>query len=360
MSTLIASSKAFTNSLTTDKKILPTQTFALSSNKAAGVEYVTSTSTSSQNKTKKLILIRHGLSLSNEDMDRPGNRWGDPTFIDDASLVDTLLSEKGISQAASLRHKLRHRFVIGGGSSSIRDNDGAIDNNDPNGNGDHDQSNAIQVDDNLLVVTSPLTRCIQTMNIGVLPNIVLSDNNVTVDQVDKLANNKKVSKELNSNLNLNLNVKVLVQPLARERVYTASDTGRGVKELKKLFPHLDFDTCFQEDPSVDGEKWWYTHTSDNDIDSQNNERPYEEWRPYGDGQYYAVPGEPEYVFNQRMVRLFNWIKSREEQTIILVCHWAVILWLTGEEVGNCDVKELDFDRLVLKKDALLTSSTYNW
>ena len=53
-------------------------------------------------------------------------------------------------------------------------------------------------------------------------------------------------------------VKIVVQPLTTEQVYTASDTGRPVAELRKDYPHLDFDTYFQI--SVDQKSWWYTHT----------------------------------------------------------------------------------------------------
>lgn len=276
-------------------------------------------------KQKKLLLIRHGTSLANEFMDRPGNRWGDKTFTDDMSLVDASLSQTGISQANILQRTLSNRFVL----PKVVDDNG---NSDSNNMGDV-ASDVIQVDDNLLVVTSPLRRCIETMTIGVLPNLLLT-NDCNSNNTKNDNDNDDEKKEDNSK-----SFKIVVQPLARERVYTASDTGRPISELEKDYPHLDFVTCFQS--PIDQNSWWYTH-------DKNSTTPYQEWRPFGDGQFYAVPGEPIGEFNERMVQLFHWIESREEQTIILVCHWGVIRWFTGEDVKNCHVKELNFDNLVLK------------
>ena len=263
--------------------------------------------TNNKKKGKRLILIRHGTSIANEFMDRPGNRWGDATFTDDGNLVDAPLSQTGIIQAKELQEKMKQFFHHYDST------------NDNNMDGTKYKSQQINIDNNLLVVTSPLTRCIETMMIGVIPNLVSPEHDITM--------------------------KMVVQPLATERVYTASDTGRSVSKLQIDFPQLDFHSCFVEQ-NIDPHSWWYTTNGNDNI---------EEWRPFGDGQYYAVPGEPLYHFNQRMVKLFQWIQSREEHTIILVCHWGVIRWLTGEDVKNCDVKELNFDRLVLKPDILESS-----
>jgi broad specificity phosphatase PhoE len=286
-----------------------TKTFAFSDK--AGVVYTEESDDPSSG--KRLILIRHGSSTANEFMYRPGNRWGDATFTDDISFVDAPLSQKGLMQAKKLQEKFAQEYF------KNNDNELNIQN--------------IQVDDNLLVVTSPLTRCIQTMMIGVLPNLISL--NADLGTEAKKAPTRP---------------KVIVQPLATERVYTASDTGRPVTELKKEYPQLDFDTCF-DDNNFNPESWWYTnHNYDND---DNND--YQEWRPNDKEQFYAVPGEPLDRFNNRMIRLFDWIKSRKEQTIILVCHWAVVRWLTGEDVENCDVKELQFDRLMLKDENMMKS-----
>jgi broad specificity phosphatase PhoE len=303
-------------------------------------------STTPKKKSKKLILIRHGRSLANDMMDRPGNRWGDHTFTDDATLVDTSLSANGVKQAEALREKLSTRFLVVGdtdvNTDVDTDADSRMDISTSNNNAEK-----IPVDDNLLVVTSPLRRCIETMSIGVLPNILIPNSS---------HNNN------DNNNNDRIQVKILVQPLATERVYTASDTGRPVEEIEKDYPHLDFDTCFRQyryqsmDSDSDStsknksKSWWYAHDDDKDAET------YQEWRPHGNGQYYAAPGEPSDVFHKRMIRLLKWIKSREEQTIVLVCHWGVIRWMTGrEDTENCEVKELEVDRLI-PKDEIVKSN----
>ncbi len=303
-------------------------------------------SSTSSNNPKRLILIRHGMSTANEYMDQPGNQWGDPTFTDDPNLVDAPLSSRGVQQAQDLCRRIRHgeeNDVLG----SI------LKHHHP---------------DNILVVTSPLTRCIQTLDIGVLPNIRKEDDN---ESLPTSANNDDHhnEKSIQDNTMTNTNeVNIIVQPLARERVYTASDTGRPIHILQQEYPHLDFESCFSKEEIESQIPWWYHHhvhhdQNDNNMEEdeiknenypiEKHQQPWkEEWRPHGDGQWYAVPGEPIEVFHQRMIELFHWMKSRKERTIILVCHWAVIRWLTGDEdVKNCQVKELWLDdRLVVKEE----------
>lgn len=280
---------------------------------------------------KRLILIRHGSSLANESLYRPGNQWGDATFTDDISLVDATLSPRGIRQAESLCKNLKHRFVM---PIEINNN-----NNDSTKiyKGDQD---VIEMNHELLVVTSPLTRCIETMNIGVLPNLLSSSERNDHDASIHADNDDADRKHRDFTIDQLKHVKIIVQPLATERVYTASDTGRPISTIENKYPYLDFDSCVNpKEKNV----WWYTTEKNCDTD-------YKEWRPFGDGQYYAVPGEPDDRFNERMVKLFHWIESRNEKTIVLVCHWGVINWLTGDEVENCAVKELMFDHLALKDE----------
>jgi len=247
----------------------------------------------SPSSSKKLILIRHASSEANEYMDQDGNRWGDPTFTDDSKYIDANLSVKGLKQADELHQSWSD--VI------------------PSHLFDHDNGNFHAKRGEALIVTSPLTRTIQTMTRGVLPNLS----------------------------NRGMGFKVFAQPLATERVYTSSDTGRPKSVLKEEFPHVDFHTHFGD--HGDDDEWWYTHCG---------EAPYKEWRPSGESQSYAVPGEPVDAFHKRMVQLYEWIRSREEQTIVLVCHWAIIRFFTGEELSNCGVKILDVEKMELKTDIL--------
>jgi broad specificity phosphatase PhoE len=135
-----------------------------------------------------------------------------------------------------------------------------------------------------------------------------------------------------------------------ERVYTSSDTGRPFEVLVKEFPLVDFDECctsytWKEDNNADDndhssssfslcQPWWYStpHLEES-----------EEWRPHGQGQYYAVPGEPEAVFDERMRRLDDWLRHRKEEKIVLVAHWGIFRHLTnGIEWNNSEAKCLEW------------------
>lgn len=256
-----------------------------------------------QSNNKKLILIRHGCSEANEFMYREGNRWGDPNFTDEEQYVDTILSGKGREQAQSLWSKSAElRNILQKLQDSVAS--------------DFNESKEC-VTDQVLIVTSPLTRTIETLSIGILPHL---------------------KKHANGNA-----IRAIAQPLATERVYTASDTGRPFSELQKHFPHIDFTDCFSSaqdsnDPNS-LEEWWYTHNPEKDGS-------YSEWRPSDKNQFYAVPGESQPAFDDRMSRLFKWIDKRPEQTIILVTHWGVIRYITEEDdVENCGVRIIDFDTL---------------
>ncbi len=268
------------------------------------------------NDSKKLILIRHGCSEANEYIYREGNQWGDPNFTDDAKYKDAILSEKGRGEARSLLSKsaeLRNTL------KKLRDSVVSAS--------EVDCQEEERLNNEVLIVTSPLTRTIETLSIGILPHV----NTQTKENA----------------------IRAIAQPLAAERVYTASDTGRPISELKKHFPHIDFTQCYSSsvqnsndskrtnDDSL--EEWWYTHNPEKDG-------RYSEWRPSGENQYYAVPGEPQHAFDDRMSRLFDWIDSRPEKTMILVTHWGVIRYITDEDhVENCGVRIIDFDSLRLKQ-----------
>ena len=205
-------------------------------------------------------MIRHGRSLGNDLMDQPGNRWGDPEFRDDASLLDASLSEVGVRQAQELSS-------LAGGLQDMA-----------------------KVE---LVVVSPLTRTLQTMQHAVLP---------------QLPND----------------VPIIVHPLSTERVYTASDTGRRVSELRAEFD----DSRINFDLVAEDTNWWF-HT----------DNPSADWRPCDAQQWYAVPGEPQDVFEARLDKFEEWLATRPEKYICLVSHWAVLRHLTGgTNFGNCEAQ----------------------
>lgn len=237
-------------------------------------ETTTSAAQTRKKSKKRLLLIRHGVSVANEYMNQDGNRWGDATFYDNINLRDAPLSETGMQQAKQLLQTLRDEYA-------------------------HLFLNDTDTDD-VLVVTSPLTRTLQTLEHGVRPLLLSS------------AAARHPS--------------IVAQPLATERVYTSSDTGRDFQKLQEEFPHVTF-------PTQESSCWWYHNNNDAIL----------EWRPSGQGQFYAVPGEPLHVFEERMQKFIEWLDEREERTIVLVTHWGILHHLTGEEFDNCQARLVEWD-----------------
>lgn len=210
--------------------------------------------------TKVLYLIRHGTSTANDYMNAIGNQWGDATFYDDVKYIDAPLSPSGHAQAATLL-----------------------------------SSHVLDVMQNVeLVITSPLTRCLQTWKIGIQPR--------------------------------HNTIPVIVLPWLTERVYTSSDTGQATLQLKQQYPELDW-TYMPTDCN-----WWYDGTNPDD----------QEWRPSGQGQYYAVPGEPLDVLQQRLEQLDDWIENRPEQVMLVITHWGVLKHWLGIEVDHCQMQRMEW------------------
>ena len=164
--------------------------------------------------------------------------------------------------------------------------------------------------------------------------------------------------------------------------------GRPVVALQSEFPNMDW-SYFEKDPNT---VWWYDPTiptpynliPKRNADSKINGNvrtelqieEYEEWRPYGDGQFYMCPGEPEGVFQRRMEALRLWIydtaraelldeegdenavddappsprksdtsnPSTEPRTVnvLTIGHWGVYKYFTnGTELENCQICTVD-------------------
>jgi len=153
-----------------------------------------------------------------------------------------------------------------------------------------------------LVVVSPLTRALQTFDLGLRPHFV------------------------------NNPVPVVALPEAAERLYLISDVGRHVHELQVDYDYVDFQTGLV-DREHDPERWWYR------PDDGGN---YVEWRPVGRGQRYACPGEPLEAFYQRMSRLYSWLDERPESHIAVVCHHGVIDAFLDCDFDNCQYRSVKF------------------
>ncbi|GAX11928.1 hypothetical protein FisN_8Lh014 [Fistulifera solaris] len=236
----------------------------------------TSTTTTS---TINIIAIRHGSSVSNEWM-TGSNAWFSPTFCDDIQLADSPLSETGIAQAQQELPKELQCIL--------------------------DSTNL----DDVIVLVSPLMRCLQTWFYGVQPLLP--------------------------------SVPTMIVPLLRERIYSASDTGQPwgllqnkCRELftKDIAASLDW-SLLQDSHAVD-ESWWYT--------IPDGQTPPVEWRPCDEQQHYAVPGEPEDVFRERLQVLEEWLRREfVGKTVVLVTHWGVLHHFTQVEVPNCGICQWSF------------------
>lgn len=157
------------------------------------------------------------------------------------------------------------------------------------------QLNALPAHD--LVVVSPLQRALQTYDRGVRPQ--------------------------------HPKVPVIALPLAAERLYLISDVGTEKDKLYQQYQHVSFEFV------PDG-KWWYQPSD-----------AYGEWRPTGQGQRYACPGEPMAAFERRMQALTEWLLQRPEDHILLVCHHGVIEALIDEDFCNCEFKTVPANELMV-------------
>ena len=198
-------------------------------------------------RSKKLVLVRHGLSEMNVALSR--QPWGSRNFKD-PNIRDAPLTAEGRRQAQRARHRV----------------------------------STYDVD---LIVSSPLTRALETMELAFCDHRALR----------------------------------VACSYAAERVYLSSDLGTPRAQLEKRWADVDFSELAHQD-------WWWTPK---DLTAPD-------WRPTG---HYPYPGEPDADFHDRMKRLLRWIHDRPEQAIALVCHWGVIDALTGLDFDNCEVRELD-------------------
>ena len=131
-----------------------------------------------------------------------------------------------------------------------------------------------------LVVTSPLTRAIQTSAIlfGAHPAAP----------------------------------RVLVEVLHRECQESSCDVGRAASEIAREFPHLDVGHL----PEV----WW--HAEDG-------------------AEARGWPVEPRHLFDRRVLEFREWLRRRPERTIAVVGHGTFFFHLTGTWLDNCETIELD-------------------
>ena len=260
---------------------------------------------------KRIILIRHGRTFMNELIGGGGIAFGQPNFTDifhdqedQKKYHDSPLSDVGTQQAKSLYSKLK----------DLQEKDGNSPDN--------------FFDDLDLVVVSPLTRALETLEQSLYGHIA-----------HRIDNGQKIP--------------IVSVAAAAERLYLVSDLGKPRSELRSKYPFVDFDSAFSLDCSGKSDS---SASSSDDLSNEEEvwhfsptkqvKDEYREWRPHGEGQEYACLGEPSAYFDRRMSNFYYWLESREEKCIAIVCHAGVIDWLTsGEQFANCELRIQSFDCL---------------
>ena len=270
---------------------------------------------------KRIVLIRHGQTYMNELIGGGGIAFGQPNFTDifpdpedQMKYHDSPLSHVGIQQARSLNSKLQEKKH--GASDALGLSKSPNDNS--------------FLDDLDLVVVSPLTRALQTLELSLFGHIVQRNDD-------------------------GHHLPVLAVAAAAERLYLVSDLGKPRTELKSKYPFVDFDSAFSIDCADKIESTGSLSGCSNEEErrdvwhfspSKQVKHEYNEWRPHGEGQQYACLGEPSKYFDRRMSNFYYWLESRDEKCIAIVCHAGVIDWMTsGEQFSNCELRVLTFDSL---------------
>jgi broad specificity phosphatase PhoE len=258
----------------------------------------TSGTNAGEHVSKRIVFIRHGRTYMNDFIN--GINFGTPGFTDvfpdtpenNFKYLDSPLGPTGLNQVKALNEMLR----------ALKENESGA----PKALSLSDEESGF-LEDLDLVVTSPLTRALQTMEMGLYEHIQ--------------------SRE----------VPVVAVPQAAERIYLVSDHGKTRTELKGQYGFVDFDSGFHPDHGKD-DLWHFVPTEE---DAKN----YAEWRPHGEGQVYSCLGEPQHDFDRRMSELYFWLESREESTIAVVCHAGVIDWMLQEIFENCELRVVCFENL---------------
>jgi broad specificity phosphatase PhoE len=103
-----------------------------------------------------------------------------------------------------------------------------------------------------------------------------------------------------------------IECLHREHLESSCDVGRNPALLAQDFPHLAFDHL--------DEVWWH---NDGELDPR--------------GFVY----EPSHIFENRVEEFRYWLKQRPEGMIAVVGHGTFFRQLTGQYLGNCEVAVLE-------------------
>jgi broad specificity phosphatase PhoE len=278
-------------------------------------------------------------------MNQPGNRWGDATFRDDPTLIDAPLSSIG------KQHTIEYLQQQLDPSSPVQQQQQQQQQQQPSQH--YHLSASILLKEIELIVVSPLTRCLETYQYGIEPILNKIRTKKEEEEEDE---NSGGQQQRCCDYDYTRNSfsrspppppMIMAHPLIRERVYTSSDTGRPISILQQEFPNINFDECCCAHPS-NNDQWWYTGgesgTDSSPHQHDNNNNNNEEWRPYGQGQWYAVPGEPQHVLERRLDEFDLWLSQRPEHNIMIVSHWGVLKHLSSDRIewANAQVRVLQW------------------
>jgi broad specificity phosphatase PhoE len=246
----------------------------------------TTAPTTSLTANKRVVFLRHGTTEMNEYLHTQCNYYS-PDFKDPL-IFDTRLTEDGQKRArlvAAQAQKLRPQPQ--------------------------------------LIVSSPLTRALQTAELAFGPLI-------------------------------DAGVPCLALPLARERLFLSSDVGRPGLELAAEFPRWRGSLARLEDG------WWRTvdggtgsssseSKSESDDDGGRPRRSRRRLRTPTPkpNDAIAVDEEGDDQFAARMDAFGEWLRRRPEQHIAVVSHWGVILEATGHEFENVEMRTFRMEQLRL-------------
>jgi broad specificity phosphatase PhoE len=103
-------------------------------------------------------------------------------------------------------------------------------------------------------------------------------------------------------------IPIMVEPLHRERLESSCDVGRGPHELRAEFPDLAFDHL--------APVWWHD-------------------APERDPRGWAI--EEMDLVNQRRDAFAAWLAARPERVVAVVGHGTFFFHLTGRWMANCEV-----------------------
>jgi broad specificity phosphatase PhoE len=131
-----------------------------------------------------------------------------------------------------------------------------------------------------LIVTSPLTRALQT-------TLAIFKDHPSADRIR-------------------------VECLPREHLASSCDVGRGPAELVREFPHLAFDHL--------DERWWHHE---------------------GDPDERGLVVEPQDRLEARVRQFRSWLLARPERLIAVVGHGMFFYHLTGRFLRNCEIATLE-------------------